>query len=153
MIQYIQGDALLGGGNRVIAHVCNDQGVWGAGFVLNLSARWPGPEKHYRKAHGEGRINLGYVQLVGVSKSIMVANMVAQTLDMTPVRVKYDYLDDCIRKVGDLTEVLSQSSRGNWEVHMPRIGTGLGGGSWDMIEPIIFRRLDARNIPVKVFDL
>ncbi len=153
MIQYLEGDALLGGGNRVIAHVCNDAGGWGAGFVLSLSRKWPGPEKHYRKAHQEGRIKLGFVQLVGVSKSVMVANMVAQTMDMTPVRVKYDHLDECLRKVESLVFTLNMSTKVPWEVHMPRIGVGLGGGSWDMIEPLLFKRLDSQGIVVKVFDL
>jgi hypothetical protein len=40
-IQYIAGDATapIGDGNKIIAHVCNDIGAWGAGFVLAISKR------------------------------------------------------------------------------------------------------------------
>ena len=40
-IQFITGDATapIGKGNRIIAHVCNDIGAWGAGFVLAISKR------------------------------------------------------------------------------------------------------------------
>jgi D-glycero-D-manno-heptose 1,7-bisphosphate phosphatase len=46
-IQYIVGDAThpLGDGNKVIAHICNDIGAWGAGFVLAIATNQPGPAK------------------------------------------------------------------------------------------------------------
>jgi O-acetyl-ADP-ribose deacetylase (regulator of RNase III) len=50
-IAYHTGDATrpVGRGNKIIAHVCNDQGRWGKGFVMAISARWPLPEEAYRK--------------------------------------------------------------------------------------------------------
>ena len=49
-ITYLQGDATQpqSKGNRIIAHVCNDLGGWGKGFVLAISKRWPEPEAEYR---------------------------------------------------------------------------------------------------------
>ncbi len=40
-IRYIKGDATQpqAGGNKVIAHVCNDLGGWGKGFVMAISKR------------------------------------------------------------------------------------------------------------------
>jgi hypothetical protein len=35
---------------------------------------------------------------------------------------------------------------------MPRIGCGLAGGKWEMIEPIILRTLIANGIAVSVYD-
>lgn len=37
-----------GTGPRVLVRVCNDQGLWGAGFVLALSRRFKAPEAAYR---------------------------------------------------------------------------------------------------------
>jgi hypothetical protein len=37
--------------------------------------------------------------------------------------------------------------------HMPRIGCGLAGGKWEMIEPLIQRILRSENIEVFVYDL
>ena len=48
-------------GNKVIAHICNDGGGWGKGFVLAVSARWPEPEREYRKAV-PGGLTLGSIQ-------------------------------------------------------------------------------------------
>lgn len=44
-ITYLKGDATTpqARGNKIIAHVCNDLGGWGKGFVLAISKRWPEP--------------------------------------------------------------------------------------------------------------
>src|SRR5688500_5624501 len=53
--------------NRIIAHVCNDLGGWGKGFVLAISKRWGEPEATYRawhKGRSKNDFGLGAVQLV-----------------------------------------------------------------------------------------
>ena len=49
-LQIVQGDATSppGEGVKIIAHVCNDVGGWGKGFVVAVSKRWPDPEREYR---------------------------------------------------------------------------------------------------------
>ena len=37
-------------------------------------------------------------------------------------------------------------------VHMPRIGCGLAGGSWDKIEPLIHKFLSEKEIATFVYD-
>jgi len=41
-INYVKGDATNPAsiGNKIIAHVCNDIGGWGKGFVMAISKRW-----------------------------------------------------------------------------------------------------------------
>jgi hypothetical protein len=77
-IHYLIGDGTqpVGTGNKIIAHVCNDVGKWGKGFVLAVSKRWRQPETEFRES--KICLALGMVQLVRVEKSIWVANMVAQ---------------------------------------------------------------------------
>jgi hypothetical protein len=36
---------------------------------------------------------------------------------------------------------------------MPRIGCGLSGGDWEIVEPIIFRTLCTAGVPTFVYDL
>jgi len=52
-INYIKGDATVpqAKGTKIIAHICNNLGGWGKGFVLAVSKRWPEPEQEYRKWH------------------------------------------------------------------------------------------------------
>src|SRR5690242_7451886 len=82
-ITYIRGDATAPSakGVKVIAHVCNDIGGWGKGFVLALSRRWPEPEAAYRAWHRDRASNdfgLGAVQVVPVDRYVWVANMIGQ---------------------------------------------------------------------------
>ncbi|MGA3490465.1 hypothetical protein ACK8GG_20940, partial [Micromonosporaceae bacterium DT55] len=52
-LKTIKGDATSpqAKGRKVIAHICNDLGGWGKGFVLAISRRWPEPERDYRAWH------------------------------------------------------------------------------------------------------
>ena len=68
-------------GPKIIAHICNDLGGWGKGFVVAVSRRWPEPERDYRQWHRDRARNdfgLGAVRLVPVLPGLWVANMVAQ---------------------------------------------------------------------------
>ncbi|MER6537409.1 macro domain-containing protein [Streptomyces sp900105755] len=153
-ITYVRGDATTpsGKGVKVIAHVCNDLGGWGKGFVLAVSRRWPEPEKAYRAWHRDRANNdfgLGAVQLVQVERYIWVANMIGQRGTRTGskgVPVRYEAIDTALAELAD--EVLDRGA----SVHMPRIGCGLAGGKWSRIEPVINERLVARRIPVTVYD-
>ncbi|MCJ0874712.1 macro domain-containing protein [Streptomyces sp. AP-93] len=139
-------------GPKIIAHVCNDLGGWGKGFVLALSKRWSEPEAAYRAWH-RGRsgndFGLGAVQLVQVRPDTWVANMVGQHGMRTgsggpPIR--YEAVERCLALLAAHAAELGAS------VHMPRIGCGLAGGKWSRIEPLIRDGLCAKGIPVTVYD-
>jgi O-acetyl-ADP-ribose deacetylase (regulator of RNase III) len=151
-IEYVVGDATRprGAGPKIIAHVCNDVGGWGRGFVVALSRRWPEPERAYREWHRAGGARLGATQLVAVEPDLWVANMVGQhglrpSGGRPPIR--YAAVRACLAEVAGKAGELGAS------VHMPRIGAGLAGGRWDEIEPIILEEVVARGVPVTVYDL
>jgi O-acetyl-ADP-ribose deacetylase (regulator of RNase III) len=153
-LRFVKGDATSpqASGAKIIAHVCNDLGGWGKGFVVAISRRWPEPERAYRKWHRERAGNdfgLGATQLVHTQPDIWVANMVAQRGIRSgsggpPIR--YDAVERCLAAVADHATSRSAS------VHMPRIGCGLAGGRWDRIEPLIVKTLCNRDIAVTVYD-
>ena len=115
-------------GNRIIAHVCNDLGGWGKGFVLAVSKRWREPEEAYRAWHKDRSKNdfgLGAVQFVQIEPYVCVANMVAQRGMKTGSNgppIRYEAVRACLRKLAIEAKGLGAS------VHMPRIGCGLAGG-------------------------
>ncbi len=153
-IEYVRGDATtpLGKGPKVIAHICNDLGGWGKGFVLAVSRRWPEPERQYRRWHRERAANdfgLGAVQLVQVDRLVWVANMVGQRGMRTGskgVPVRYEAIDAALEKLAGEAAGLGAS------VHMPRIGCGLAGGRWERVEPLVQARLADRGVAVTVYD-
>ncbi|MFG3249417.1 macro domain-containing protein [Streptomyces sp. NPDC048187] len=153
-IRYVRGDATAPSvkGVKVIAHVCNDLGGWGKGFVLAVSRRWPEPEAAYRAWHRDRASNdfgLGAVQFVQVERYVWVANMIGQRGTRTGskgVPVRYEAIDAALGRVADRAAELDAS------VHMPRIGCGLAGGKWSRVEPLISERLVGRGVPVTVYD-
>jgi O-acetyl-ADP-ribose deacetylase (regulator of RNase III) len=154
-VTYVRGDATApqGKGVKVIAHVCNDLGGWGKGFVLAVSRRWPEPEAAFRRWHRERAGNdfgLGAVQLVQVERYVWVANMVGQrgirTSRSQGVPVRYEAIDAALGRLAPQVLELGAS------VHMPRIGCGLAGGRWSRVEPLIEARLSGVGVAVTVYD-
>lgn len=168
VIHYLRGDATdpQGEGTKLIVHICNTMGGWGAGFVLAISRRWPYPEEAYRewyRRRDEVRFVLGDIQMVAVAaegiNDIWVVNMLAQEgygrrnegqhrtsePDATPP-IRYEALRQCLQKVA----VNANAFRTPASIHMPRIGCGLAGGDWGKVEPIILETL--RGLDVYVYD-
>ena len=147
-ITYLTGDATspIGEGQKIICHICNDIGAWGAGFVLAISKKWKEPEAMYRTLMHPR--TLGNVQMVRVTENITVANMIAQrdikhdSTGRAPIRY------NAVRAA--LIIVNECALMNNSTLHMPRIGCGLAGGSWDEIELIIN---DVVTVDVYVYDL
>ena len=154
-IEYVVGDAIApkGAGSRVVAHVCNDAGGWGKGFVVALSRRWPEPEASYRswyRARATNDFALGAVQIVPVGDDVFVANMIGQRgYRPSPADppVRYAAIETALATLSEKAKELGAS------VHMPRIGCGLAGGRWEVIEPLIVEHLVGRGVPVTVYDL
>ncbi|MEZ6096772.1 MAG: macro domain-containing protein [Pirellulaceae bacterium] len=154
-ITYLTGDATNpeSTGPRIIAHVCNDIGGWGKGFVLAISKRWPEPESKYREWFSEREANdfgLGAVQFVAVDEGLWVANMIGQHKikrgdDGTPP-IRYDAIEKCLHQIAKFA-IDHQAT-----IHMPRIGCGLAGGNWSEIEPLVNQACSEANVPVFVYD-
>lgn len=166
MIQYVKGDATdpVGYGYKILVHCCNDIGAWGAGFVLAVSKKWPNVKKEYddlaylhkyQKGTNCGTIDLGMVQFVlaehNKSHNLQVANLIGQRGVAVPVMgrrppICYDAIDIGLEKVAKEAERIFAT------VHMPRMGCGLAGGDWRVIEALIHKNLTDNDIPVFVYD-
>lgn len=158
MIHYLKGDATQPTvkGVKIIAHICNNVGAWGAGFVLALSKKWLEPELAYRRIRQADR-KLGIVQLVSVGgdsdgKAMYVANMIAQhnvrpeIEDNVPVPpIRYDALATCLSKLRD------DAIQYDATIHMPRIGCGLAGGTWDEVLGLLNEHCP--DVEIYVYDL
>jgi O-acetyl-ADP-ribose deacetylase (regulator of RNase III) len=157
MVKYVKGDATkpVGDGPKMIVHIVNDEGLWGAGFVLALDKMHPRPREWYMEEVANVKrdrrlfLTLGSVDFVPAGHDITVVNMVAQhrTIRTNPRPICYKSLEACLEKVAAYALVEGAT------VHMPRIGCGLAGGKWDVVESIINRTLTLKDIDVTVYDL
>lgn len=170
LINYVIGDATQpqGPGPKLIVHVCNNIGAWGAGFVMAISAQDRVIESAYRLwANGRpgpfvpnrpfalGNIQVVPMNPVGPTIETYVVNMIAQngvrrSEENEGRPLSYAALRECLSKVQDVVDLFPAPGA---TVHMPRIGCGLAGGEWYRVEEIILQELSRYGTAVFVYDL
>lgn len=150
-----------------VPHVCNDQGAWGAGFVMGLSKWWDEPEKQYKRWH-ENQVHKsqgfekGGVQVIENDNGVYIANMIAQGLGgVKPL--SYAALGACMygvtKRMGDYYfkgehDLCDLDVDYSYRIFCPKFGSGLAGGSWPHIEEMIQESwVDQFGIDVVVFTL
>lgn len=146
MINYTTGD-LLEAKEKVIIHGCNNCGVMGSGVAKQIRAKWPNVFEVYHLKYQVFGLELGSIIPVETQDGKIVVNAITQDGFGQDGQqyVKYDAIEKCFVAVNDKAK--------SWEVTeiaMPRIGAGLGGGDWKMIEEIITRT--AKNYLPIVYD-
>ena len=153
-IKYVRGDALdpQADGHRIVAHIVNDKTPrWGGGFAKEVKRRYPFVQNDFIdwQLHTPHSLQLGNTRHSEANSTLSVFNMVAQRGYGPSVkpRVRYKALSQC------LIELAAVAARLDATVHMPRIGVGQGGGSWDVVSDLIRSILVRRRIPVTVYDL
>lgn len=150
MIHYVQGDATqpIGEGNKIIAHVVNSIGKWGKGFTKSIDQRWPLAATNYKTVALSIPLRCGMSISIRLAQDIFMVHMVAQLgvrSARNPVPLLYPALEECLRELAKTARDTEAS------VHMPRIGCGLAGGQWELVEPLIQKHLP--DITVYIYDL
>lgn len=154
MFTLVHGDATCPDvkGNKIIAHVCNDIGVFGAGFALAVAMKWPDARQVYIDKHrcllqAGSMLKLGDVIYYDHAPDLCIAHMISQAgvcSRTNPVPLKYDALEECLADVNKRAECKEAS------VHMPKIGAGLAGGDWNRIQELINKHI---TVPCFVYVL
>ena len=163
MITYVKGD-VRDTDAPFIVHGCNAQGAMGSGVARALFERWPDVKTEYTgwmervKAGGFSTLPMGACQFVMVDRAPRkyVINMITQDYygkDGSKY-VSYDAVDRGMIQLKDSCEYMFDGGVVDCDrlvISMPKIGSGLGGGSWKVIESIITHRLS--DIDVRVYEL
>lgn len=160
MITYIKGNALEPVDRPAyIVHCCNDLGKWGAGFTGALRNKWPVCEQDYRTWHryrnsknaypfGLGEVWFTELYMAHGITDIKVCHIIGQEGIATrekPCVVNYAALHAGLAKVAAIARNSGTS------LHMPRIGCGLAGGDWAVVEKLIEET--CQGLQVYVYDL
>jgi len=153
-LKYLSGDATSprGQGKRIIAQLVNDKALtWGRGFTVAVREKWPDAQRLFTEwmVAQKGAPRLGSVHFAALGEDLQLASLVAQHgYGPTPgLRLRYAALESCL-------EALSQRARAaDATVHMPRIGCGEAGGSWEVVSDIIDETLCRCGVPVTIYDL
>lgn len=144
MIKYVEGD-IRNAEEQLIAHGCNAQGVMGSGVAAVVRQVWPEAYEEYINA---GVWPMGYI-IFAESRGKVIANCITQK---NYGRDNKRYVDYCA--VAKAFKFLNGYMAHNNidELAMPKIGAGLGGGSWEAISTIIQDSFDDK-VTVVIYEL
>ena len=148
MIEYRKGD-LMAVTSGIIAHGCNAQGVMGSGVAALVKAKYPAAFEQYvadlemmdiDDYDYKGVSPLGYVSFWSPTvlndltpDRLLIANCITQNLfgRAGSKFVSYDAIHSCFAVLESVVKMNRMT------INIPRIGAGLGGGDWTVIEAII----------------
>lgn len=153
IVKYVKGD-LLEAKEPFIAHGVNCLGAMGAGVAHAIAKKWPSSELKYR----EWCWKVGKDKLLGTSLAtheadsrkvlfhIFTQTDVSRTervLDYGALARGFSELNNTLKVMREFDEHMEKEATGEDvkiptpNVAIPRIGAGLGGGAWPIIEEII----------------
>ena len=127
MIEYRKGN-LLDVTEGVIVHECNMQGVMGSGVAKQIKQKYPACFERYKRILDNGGTFLGDTIMHRVDQKLTICNALTQSFYGTDKRyVNYTAIVFVFHQLIPNQRVL----------HFPKIGAGLGGGDWNIIEQLI----------------
>lgn len=150
MIIHATGDAFKAGAD-IIVQGCNCFCVMGAGFALQMSKYYPAAviaDNATKKGDAGklGTISVAHCDdIFTPGHQVFIVNAYTQyhpRRDPPP----FDY-DACAKAM----DCIKRSFHPECSIAMPRVGCGLAGGDWSLVEPIIANAFDDRTVTVYTY--
>lgn len=147
MLNYITGN-VLDVKEGIIAHGVNCRGAFGSGVAGQIRQRFPNVYNSYMYKHNKIGWKLGDIQLVDIiPEKLIIANCATQdNYGRSEVHADYDAIGKCLDFLIDYCEEHSLA------LSLPKIGAGLAGGDWKIIEKIIQEKIQGRNVNITVYN-
>lgn len=138
MIKTIQGN-ILEATAGIIVHGCNAQGGPVGGLAKAIFDQYPAAQTAHENlvyAYTDKMSMLGKCSYYRTSNpNLIICNAVTQLFPGAG-SLSYDAIESCFKEVATLMEVIS-STEGSMPILFPKIGAGIAGGNWNIIEMII----------------
>ena len=146
MIDYIDGDLIKLAKEAnfdVIVHGCNCHSTMGAGIAPQIKAKYPEAYEADCKTTSGDITKLGTITHT-VNTTPIVVNIYSQfdTKGRRQGKIDLDY--DALRSGLQEVKVKFSGKR----IGMPKIGAGLAGGDWDIIEGIIEEEMRGEYVTI-----
>jgi len=144
MITYKKGDAVKAAINHeidILVHGCNCHHSMGAGIARQIKKEFPDAFKA-DKITKKGPDKLGDIS-VAYQRGATIVNAYTQNFyGRKKCHADYQAIRSCMKKIKELAN--------GQKIGMPKIGAGLAGGDWEIIEKIIEEELVDCDITVYV---
>lgn len=148
MIKYVKGD-IFDSNADVIAHGVNCAGGFGSGVAGQIAKLYPIVRESYLEKYRDRGWKLGDVQFVhykyqSVWTSKVIANCATQQefLPRGQQHADYNAIRSCLKQIKKYA-ILHKLT-----VAIPKIGAGLAGGDWNIIEGIVDDVFDDYDVTV-----
>lgn len=146
MIKYLPKFDITSVDTGVVIQGCNCRGGYGAGVSGAIARKWPKVYEAYSSLTFSPSL-LGSTQTVIIDKTLLIVNCFTQK-DFGGDGKVYANADAIRRSLKDVYELASFTKL---PVYMPKIGSGLGGLSWENdVEPIV-QDMDTRYETVDTY--
>lgn len=128
----------------VILHGCNCFCTMGAGIAKYLKQKYPLIYSVDKGTKYGDRKKLGTFSIAGIHNNLHILNCYTQfdyrrSASGKPP-VNYSAIESCLKHVLTLYD--------GWEIRTPKIGCGLAGGDWAVVEPLFNDILKNQNLKV-----
>ena len=134
MIHYINAD-LLNSDCNFICHQVNCQGKMGSGVAKQIRDRWPEVYSNYARVANSkmlGKVQILYIEDANIPRQCVVNMFSQENYGYDGARyTSYDAFWNC------LNELKNQIPKGATIAFPYKIGCGLGGANWEIIEKMI----------------
>lgn len=138
MIHTVQGD-IFNAKTEAIVNPVNCVGVMGKGLALAFKQRYPNNYAAYRKACQTHELQIGRIftyRLKGDGEGKLHYIINFPTKDHWRDASKVSYIEQGLDALARTIEEIPIHS-----IAIPPLGCGLGGLSWDIVRPLVIKRL------------
>ena len=125
----------------IICHQVNAKGVMSSSLALRIKQKWPAVFTDYSLQHREKCLTVGtiiFTNIIPGDYKLQVASMCAQHdygTGYNKVYIDYEAFEECLKK---LQRWHTSCIGGKLPIYFPfKIGCGLAGGDWTVIQPMI----------------
>ena len=128
----------------VILHGCNCFCNMGAGIAKYLKQQYPLVYTVDKQTGFGDKKKLGSLSIAGIHGNFHIVNCYSQYnygfKKGGKPPVEYKAIGECLEKVAQLYN--------GWEIRSPKIGCGLAGGDWNIVEPMFEKILGNQNLTI-----
>lgn len=145
-IQYINGN-LFDTSRQIIGHAVNCRGGFGSGVAGQIARLYPLVRTAYLSKFKSEGWHLGEIQVVPVKDKIIVNCAMQDTYGRSGIHVNYEA---CFQAFCKLFRYASMHQDG---IALPKVGSGLAGGQWNLVEEQLLKALTIHEVNVDVYYL
>ena len=149
MIHHVSGDILLSKAHA-IAHGVAPNDPFSSGLALSLREQWPAMYKDFRHFCQTTHPKTGSAWVWGGAEGARIINLFTQDAApdhaSKPGKATVEHVNHALRELRRLMDAEKFHS-----LALPRLATGVGGLSWEEVNPLVAKHLSDLKVPVYVY--